>query len=159
MVVYKGDAFLLRHQTVPQGSSCSQGWGAHLLHFWLPPSPTTRLWHSKNGISQNWLAKSKNEIVTKFLRYIRIMVLLESVFFRRRVLMYFEISVMVISLSNSSEGAWVASDFGLGHDFPSPKFKPCVRFCADSSESGACFIFCVSLSLSLLLPHSHSISK
>ena len=35
------------------------------------------------------------------------------------------------------------SDFSLGHDFAVPKFQPC----ADSSEPGVCFRFCVSLSL------------
>ena len=37
------------------------------------------------------------------------------------------------------------------------EFKPCVRFCAGSSEPGACLGFCVSLSLPL--PHSCSLSK
>ena len=42
---------------------------------------------------------------------------------------------------------WV-SDSGSGHDLTVREFKPCVGLCADSSEPGACFGFCVSLSLS-----------
>ena len=37
------------------------------------------------------------------------------------------------------------------------EFKPHVGLCADSSEPGACFGFCVFLSLSLPLPHSCSV--
>ena len=37
--------------------------------------------------------------------------------------------------------------FGLGHDLVVAEFKPCVRFYADSAELGACFGFCVSLSV------------
>ena len=40
-----------------------------------------------------------------------------------------------------------ASDFGSGHDLMGHEFKPHVGLCADSSEPGACFGFCVSLSL------------
>ena len=40
-----------------------------------------------------------------------------------------------------------ASDFGSGHDLAVCEFKSHVRLCADSSEPGACFRFCVSLSL------------
>ena len=43
---------------------------------------------------------------------------------------------------------WV-SDFGSGHDLPVRGFKPCVGNCADSSEPGACFGFCVFFSLPL----------
>ena len=49
-----------------------------------------------------------------------------------------------------------ASDFYSGHDLPVHEFKPCVGLCADSLEPGACFGFCVSLSL--LLPDSCSLS-
>ena len=38
-----------------------------------------------------------------------------------------------------------ASNFGSGHDLTVPEFKPHVRLCA---EPGACFRFCVSLSVS-----------
>ena len=40
-----------------------------------------------------------------------------------------------------------ASDFGSGHDLTVREFKPHVGLCADGSEPGACFGFCVSLSL------------
>ena len=40
------------------------------------------------------------------------------------------------------------SDFGSGRDLAVGGFEPRIRFCADSSEPGACFGFCVSLSLS-----------
>ena len=41
---------------------------------------------------------------------------------------------------------WV-SDFGSGRDLIVREFEPRVGLCADSSEPGACFGFCVSLSL------------
>ena len=40
-----------------------------------------------------------------------------------------------------------ATDFGSGHDLTVREFEPRVGLCADSSEPGACFGFCVSLSL------------
>ena len=49
-----------------------------------------------------------------------------------------------------------AADFGSGHDLAVHGFEPRVGLCADSSEPGACFGFCVSLSLTL--PHSCSVS-
>ena len=42
-----------------------------------------------------------------------------------------------------------ASNFSSGHDFAVREFEPRVRLCADSSEPGPCFRFCVSLSLTL----------
>ena len=45
-----------------------------------------------------------------------------------------------------------ASDFGSGHDLTVREFEPHIGLCADSSEPGACFRFCVSLSLSLSDP-------
>ena len=61
-----------------------------------------------------------------------------------------------------SQGAWVAQSVkrptSSGHDLIVCEFEPRVRLCADSLESGACFGFCVSLSLSLRLPHSRSVS-
>ena len=61
-------------------------------------------------------------------------------------------------------GAWLAqlveaSDFSSGHDLVVPKFQPCVGLCADSSEPGASFRFCVSLSLPLSGAHTLSLSK
>ena len=43
-----------------------------------------------------------------------------------------------------------ASDFGSRHDLMVCEFEPRVRLCADGSEPGACFGFCVSLSLPIL---------
>ena len=43
--------------------------------------------------------------------------------------------------------AW-ASDFRLGHDLEVREFRPQVRLCANSSEPGACFRFCLPLALS-----------
>ena len=37
-----------------------------------------------------------------------------------------------------------ASDFGSGHDLTVREFEPSIGLCADSSEPGACFGFCVS---------------
>ena len=39
------------------------------------------------------------------------------------------------------------SDFGLGHDLEVSEFEPQFGLCADSSEPGACFGFCLPLSL------------
>ena len=49
-----------------------------------------------------------------------------------------------------------AADFSSGHDLTVREFKPRIRLCADRSEPGACFRFCVSLSLTL--PCSCSVS-
>ena len=48
-----------------------------------------------------------------------------------------------------SWGAWVAQSVSIssGHDLTVRGFEPHVGLCADSSERGACFRFCVSLSL------------
>ena len=51
-----------------------------------------------------------------------------------------------------------ASDFGSDHDLTVREFEPHAGLCADSSEPGTCFRFCVSLSLPLPLPRSHSVS-
>ena len=51
-----------------------------------------------------------------------------------------------------------ASDFSSGHDLTVREFEPRIGLCADSSEPGACFGFCVSLSLSLPLPCLHPVS-
>ena len=57
----------------------------------------------------------------------------------------------------------IVSDFVSGHDLVVSEFKPSVRLCADSLEPGACFRFCVSLSLSapplLMLCLSLSLSQ
>ena len=46
----------------------------------------------------------------------------------------------------SGSVGWL-SDFGSGHDPTAPELQPCVGVRADSSEPGACFQFCVSVSL------------
>ena len=50
-------------------------------------------------------------------------------------------------------GAWVAQSVkrptGSGHDLAVREFEPRIGLCADSSEPGACFRFCVSLYLTL----------
>ena len=50
-----------------------------------------------------------------------------------------------------------ASNFGSGHDLAVHGFEPRVGLCADSSEPGACFGFCVSLSLCPSPSHALSI--
>ena len=50
------------------------------------------------------------------------------------------------------------SDFGSGHDLIVCEFELCVRLCTDSSEPGACFGFCVSLSLCTFPTHTLSLS-
>ena len=49
-----------------------------------------------------------------------------------------------------------ASDFSSGHDLTVHEFEPYIGLCADSSEPGASFGFCVSFPLPL--PHSFSLS-
>ena len=51
-----------------------------------------------------------------------------------------------------------ASDFGSGHDLTLCGFEPHIGLCAESSEPGACFGFCVSLSLCSSLAHTLSLS-
>ena len=53
--------------------------------------------------------------------------------------------------------SWM-SDFSSGHDLTVCGFKPRVRLCADSSEPGAHFGFCVSLSLCPTPAHALSLS-
>ena len=48
------------------------------------------------------------------------------------------------------------SDFGSGHDLAVCEFEPRVGLCADGSEPGARFGFCVSLSL--CPSHAHALS-
>ena len=50
------------------------------------------------------------------------------------------------------------SDFGSGHDLMICEFKTCIGLCADSSKSGACFEFYVSLSLCSSPAHTLSLS-
>ena len=49
-------------------------------------------------------------------------------------------------------------DFGSGHDLTAHEFEPRVGPCADSSEPGACFRVCVSLSLCPSPAHALSLS-
>ena len=59
-------------------------------------------------------------------------------------------------------GTWVAQlvkHFGSGHDLAVDEFESRIGLCADSSEPGACFGFCGSLSLSLPLPCSCCVSQ
>ena len=65
----------------------------------------------------------------------------------------YDVKVARIILKWTNRGAWVVQsverpNFSSGHDLTVREFEPCVRLCADSSEPGACFRFCVSLSLS-----------
>ena len=48
-----------------------------------------------------------------------------------------------------------ASNFSSGHNLTVRGFEPRVRLCADSLEPGACFGFCVCLSLSFSLFHTN----
>ena len=64
----------------------------------------------------------------------------------------------------SARGAWVAQSvkrltLGSGHDLAVSEFESRVGVCADSSEPGACFRFCVSLSLCPSPARALSLSK
>ena len=48
---------------------------------------------------------------------------------------------------SGTRGWLVGSDFGSGDDLAVGELEPHVGLCADSPEPGACFGFCVSLSL------------
>ena len=48
---------------------------------------------------------------------------------------------------------------GSGHDLAVREFEPRIGLCDDSSEPGACFRFCVSLSLTLPCSCSLSVSR
>ena len=50
------------------------------------------------------------------------------------------------------------SDFGSGRDLAVHGFESRVRLCADSSEPGACFRFCISLALCPSPAHALSLS-
>ena len=67
-------------------------------------------------------------------------------------IMFQETSVFTKAIRNALvRGTWVAQLTkcltGSGHDPVVHEFKPHVGLCADSSESGARFGFCVSLAL------------
>ena len=56
--------------------------------------------------------------------------------------------MLVKSLTGPLGGSFgEVSDFRSGHDLMVREFEPRIGLCADSSEPGACFGFCVSLSL------------
>ena len=50
-----------------------------------------------------------------------------------------------------------ASDSSSGHDLTACEFESRVGLCADSSEPGTCFGFCVPLSLCPSLTHALSL--
>ena len=60
--------------------------------------------------------------------------------------------LMSHTLGSLDRGGWVAQlvkhlIFGSGHDLAVHKFEPCFWLCADSSEPGAFFGFCVQVSI------------
>ena len=58
------------------------------------------------------------------------------------------LQAMTASTTSIPWGTWVAQSVKhLGHDLAVWGFELRIGFCADSSEAGACFRFCVSLSL------------
>ena len=64
----------------------------------------------------------------------------------------------------AAQGCWGAQlvkhpTGGSGRDLTVCEFEPRVGLCADSTEPGACFGFCVSLSLCLSLACALSLSK
>ena len=52
-----------------------------------------------------------------------------------------------------------ASNFGSGQDLVVLEFEPRIRLCADGSEPGACFGFCVSVALCPSPTHTLSLSR
>ena len=79
---------------------------------------------------------------------------------------YFEALLKVLEVGREKEleghlGGSVgwAFNFGSGHDLTVCDFEPRVSLCADRSEPGACFRFCVSLSLCTFPAHSLFLSQ
>ena len=68
-----------------------------------------------------------------------------------------EHTVMIFEGHLGGSVSW-ASDVGSGHDLTVSEFKPRVGLCADSSEPGTCFGFCVPLSLCPSPAHVLSLS-
>ena len=66
--------------------------------------------------------------------------------------LYEVVTIIMYTLGHLGGSVSGVSDFSSGHDLTAREFEPCIRLCADSSEPGACFIFWVSLSLSLSAP-------
>ena len=71
----------------------------------------------------------------------------------------------VLGRNDDSSGTWVAQSiecpplgFSSGHDLAVREFEPRVGLWADGSEPGACFRFCVSLSLCPSPVHALSLS-
>ena len=68
--------------------------------------------------------------------------------------------MVTIDLKNYTSGVpgWVSwLSIQLYHNLMVHEFEPHIGLCADSSDPGACFGFCVSLSLCLSLHHSLSL--
>ena len=97
------------------------------------------------GAEQNLLAKSirKSKICTVF-KFVGIPGVLRVAGFIR------------LLMGHLAGSVGRASHFGSGHNLAVREFEPRDRPCADGSEPGACFGFCVSLSLTL--PCSCSVS-
>ena len=69
--------------------------------------------------------------------------------------------LVINSLYNPGAPGWLSRlnvQLCSGHDLTVHGFEPCFCLCADSSEPGACFAFCVSLSLCPSLAHTFSLS-
>ena len=72
---------------------------------------------------------------------------------------------LILIFKKSFRGAWVAQLvkhwlwLRSWHDVTAHGFEPCIWLCADSSEPGACFRFCLLLSLCLLPVPSLSKNK
>ena len=64
-----------------------------------------------------------------------------------------------VSFSPFTVNEFCAALGGSGHDLPVLEFDPNVGLCADSSEPGACFRFCVPLSLWPSPAHTLSLSQ
>ena len=74
--------------------------------------------------------------------------------------------ILIKKEKNNGRGAWGAQSDKCptlaqvlnSHELAVCEFKPCISLCAESSEAGACFRFCVSLSLCPFPAHALSLS-
>ena len=73
-----------------------------------------------------------------------------------RAVIWMDLENIMLGCLGGSVGE--AADFGSGHDLAVRGFEPRVGLCADSSEPGTCFGFCVSLSLCPSPTHALSLA-
>ena len=163
---------MLRLLVCKKSSNCLPSW---LCHFASPPamsefcccvlSPaldvvgfcTVTFWWVCNGTRCQWFSPVTNDVEFLFICLFAVS-RFSSVSYPFLPLTDFLVESVVLILNFKSylcRGAGVAQ---LVKPLTSARVKPHVGLCADSSEAGACFRFCVSLSLCPSPDHALSLS-